>query len=248
MNTEAFLADHMRHFADSYAHFKAFGGPCVHFHIECLQAGRDGFLSVRHLEMLYATLTAWGLHRMGDEQKTKAKLTEWERFRDSILSQSSTLKQFQGLSMLQMPRLEYERTVLQMRAIYDSLDLSVSKSTVVVNSKALFHIFPDLIPPIDRQYTIRFFTQPSANWRSKSGKFRQIVLPAGPDAQFQLFKSMCVKIKELADRVNPIVFEEQRCRHNVAGPKAVDNAIVKYVRTTAAEMAGGPISHSGDDL
>jgi hypothetical protein len=34
----------------------------------------------------------------------------------------------------------------------------------------------------------------------------------------------------MADRIDPALFEEQRCRHGVLAPKAQDNAIVNYVR------------------
>jgi hypothetical protein len=82
MNTAAFLVDPKKYFVDSYEEFQAFGGRCEYFHIECLRAERDNFLSERHVEMLYATLTASGLHRMGDSEKTKCKLTKWTRFRN----------------------------------------------------------------------------------------------------------------------------------------------------------------------
>jgi hypothetical protein len=81
VNTDRFIADQKKYFAGSYELFDKFGGPCRYFHDECLRASRDEFLSERHIEMLYATLTAWGMHRMGIG---KTKLTEWRRFRDSI--------------------------------------------------------------------------------------------------------------------------------------------------------------------
>jgi hypothetical protein len=112
----------------------------------------------------------------------------------------------------------------------------VSDATVVVNSKALHHLFPDFIPPIDRQYTIRFFTRAPADWKDARGKFRVISLPAGMDAQFRLFHRICVDIKRLADRIDPTLFEAERERHGVTAPKAVDNAIVNYVRIVSARQ------------
>ena len=67
-------------FEGAYDQFEKFGGPCVYFHKECIRAGKEEMLSLRHIEMLYATLTAWGMHRMGDSEKTKTRLTSWERF------------------------------------------------------------------------------------------------------------------------------------------------------------------------
>lgn len=242
MNTPTFLAEQKQFFTDSYEQFEAFGGPCVYFHLECLRAGRDAFLSERHLEMLYATLTAWGLHRMGDTEITKTKLQGWKRFQDSFLAHADGLRQFLGYSLLQMSEDEYSEAVVQMRSCYKSLDLSMSNSTIVVNSKALFHLFPEFIPPIDRQYTIRFFKQLPDKWRDRKGKFRQIQLPAGFDPQFKLFHETCVKIKRLADQIDPALFEDQRRRHGVTAPKAMDNAIVKFVRIIEAQSAGSTSS------
>ena len=56
---------------------------------------------------------------------------------------------------------------------------------------------PELVPPIDRQYTVRFFTQAPAQWRDSKGTFRSIMLPADAGTQFQLFQEICTKAKRL---------------------------------------------------
>ncbi len=238
MNADRFIADQHMYFAGSYKQFAAFGGPCVYFHKECLRSGREAFLSLRHIEMLYATLTAWGMHRMGD---TDAKLTEWDQFRGSISALTSGLEQFRPYNLLKMPETEYSATILGLRPYYVALTLSVSDATIVVNSKTLHHLFPEFVPPIDRQYTIRFFTQLPQRWRDTKGKFRQISLPKGVAEQFDLFHRTCVDMKRLADRVDPALFEVERDQHGVSAPKALDNAIVNYVRIVSGRQArNGP--------
>src|SRR5437879_13713475 len=91
MNTERFLGDPAAYFSTAYQQFCAFGGPCVYFHRECLRAGEREFASPRHFEMLYATLTAWGMHRMGNADRTKTKLTEWDSFAQSLQACAATL-------------------------------------------------------------------------------------------------------------------------------------------------------------
>lgn len=229
MNTDRFLAEQKRYFTGSYEEFCSFGGPCVYFHDECLRAATEGFLSRRHVEMLYATLTAWGMHRMGDPKTTKTKLTDWDCFNESILAQSDVLQQFRSHRMLEMSATEYADTVLALRPIYRRFKLSVSNATVVVNSKALFHLFPEFIPPIDRQYTVRFFKQTPERWRDRKGKFQAVSLPAGLAEQFELFREICISMKRLADRIEPGIFEQERRQHRVTAPKALDNAIVNFV-------------------
>lgn len=122
-----------------------------------------------------------------------------------------------------------------LRPCYTTLKLSSSRATIVVNSKALFHLVPHLIPPIDRQYTIRFFNRQPADWFDAKGKFRLVMLPSKPEVQFELFRSTCLKIKNLADQIDRSLLDEEWTARGVTAPKAMDNAIVSYVRATAAQ-------------
>src|SRR5688572_12414403 len=114
MNTAAFLKDQRRYFLGAYQQFCAFGGPCVHFHRECLRAADVEFLSDRHVEMLYATLTAWGMHRMGDIGKTKAKLTNWDLFRSSLQAQRDLLEPLQKTSLLSVSERQYDEVLVSL--------------------------------------------------------------------------------------------------------------------------------------
>ncbi|MGC2527784.1 MAG: hypothetical protein WA639_08555 [Candidatus Acidiferrum sp.] len=235
-NVDRFLADQQRYFSGSHNQFLAFGGPCVYFHEQCLAAGAENFLSLRHIEMLYATLTAWGMHRMGDSNKAKTRLTNWLPFHTSLVSQTEGLQQFKGLRMSELSESEYSAAILRLKTHYAALKLSISDATIVVNSKAFHHLFPDLIPPIDRQYTVRFFSQAPERWLDSSGKFRTVQLPQNIDDQFHLFHTTCLAIKRLANQVDPDLLRLERERSQVSIPKALDNAIVNYVRIIVSEL------------
>jgi hypothetical protein len=124
-----------------------------------------------------------------------------------------------------------------MAPVYEALDLTASGATVVVNAKALHHFLREAIPPIDRQYTIRFLTQPSERWRDRRGKYRMILSPSGLAAQSDLFRRTCIDLKRLADSVDPALFEHQGRAHGVPAPNALDNAIVCNVRMTATSVS-----------
>jgi hypothetical protein len=47
-------------------------------------------------------------------------------------------------------------------------------------------------------------------------------------------------IKHLADRIDPELFERERLEHGVTPPKAIDNAIVNYVRMVGAKPPAEP--------
>lgn len=230
-NNDAFIAGQQQYFAGAFDRFRDFGGPSVYFHQECLRARAEhGFLSPRHIETLYATLTAWGMHRMGDSDKTKTKLTSWDRFRNSLVTGAESVRALGTVTLLGSSERDYSDTVSALRPCYDALDLSQSNATIVVNSKALFHLLPDLVPPIDRQYTVRFFRHRPAEWRDSKGKFRIVTLPTDLEAQFNMFRDICVEVKRLVDRIDRELFGAELRDHEVTPPKAIDNAIVNYVR------------------
>jgi hypothetical protein len=237
MNTARFLAGQRQYFEKSYEEFRSFGGPSVYFHEQCLHAATDAFLSLRHVEMLYATLAAWGMHRMGDPDATKTKLTDWDEFQGSIVDQRTGLEQFRSVRMLGVSERDYSDAVVALKPHYRAFKLSVSAATVVVNSKALFHMFPEFIPPIDRQYTVRFFEQPPERWRDPKGKFRMVNLPPDFEGQFDLFRNVCVGIKRMADQIEPDILERERMTHGVTTPKALDNAIVNYVKIVSKQRS-----------
>ena len=140
------------------------------------------------------------------------------------------LKSFQGVQLLSSSEDDYAEAVSSLLPSYRRLRLSASGATTVVHSRALYLVLPDLIPPIDRQYTVRFFSQPPDRWRDCKGKFRPAMLPSGFDAQFRLFQSTCIKVKHLADRVDRALLEKERREHGVTPSKAIANAIANYVR------------------
>lgn len=227
MNTELFLRDPLRYFENSYHQFLKFGGPCVYFHESCLQACAEDFLSRRHIEMLYATLTAWGMHRMGEGM---TKLVSWEHFSSTLLEQRSLLVSLQGQRMVDLTDDAYGQLIDSLAPTYFGIEVSISDSTIVANSKALFHVLPDLVPPIDRQYTWRFFYLPLSRWRCSNGKYRSVTLPAGRQDQFRGFRDTCLRVKRLADAAGRVALLAGGVGAKVSAPKAVDNAIMNFVR------------------
>ncbi len=72
MKNEDDLITRLRYYYDlSLAVLKEFGGPSIYFHVQAIAEQGSHFLSDRHIEMIYATLASWGMHRMGDPEETK---------------------------------------------------------------------------------------------------------------------------------------------------------------------------------
>ena len=209
---------------------KEFGGPSIYFHVQSIREQEINFLSDRHIEMIYATLASWGMHRMGDPDSTKAKLVDFDDFRRAILSQQKRLQEFISLRIESCTQEQYEEYIDKLNDIYCSLKVSISDATIVAHSKTLAHILPNLIPPIDRQYTIRFFTQENKNFFTRSGKYRQINLPSGLEKQFSDFKKYSSRIKALFDRCDCQIFTIDKNTFNTSYPKIMDNLIMAFVK------------------
>lgn len=139
-----------------------FSGPSTYFHSRVLRMIRnnDDYAKLLHddsfLEMIYATLTAWGMHHMG---RRGPKLIEFGKFCESIRSQEDNLKKMHSykLSLLNEGDLDNIKAVLS--KLFDFLKVNgpKTKTTLVVNSKLLHHLLPDLVLPIDIEHTMKFY-------------------------------------------------------------------------------------------
>jgi hypothetical protein len=231
MNNEDELIRQLRYYYDlSLAVLKEFGGPSVYFHIQAIKEQEANFLSHRHIEMIYATLASWGMHRMGDPEETKAKMVEFDFFAESLLAQRDELKRFTVLRMESCTAKEYENHINDLKDIYYGLKLSISDATIVAHSKVLAHILPNLIPPIDRQYTIRFFTQDNKKFFTDAGKYRMINIPKGLAVQFEHFKRYTGRMKTLFDQCDCNMFTVDKKSFNTSYPKIMDNLIMAFVK------------------
>jgi len=124
----------------------------------------------------------------------------------------------------------YASILKRLRLPYQSPNLSISETSIVANSKTLAHILPDLIPPIEWQYTIRFSTQEYRDFFLKNGKYKPVSLPNDRNNQFALFRKLCYAMKALLDQCDLDMFELNEDTFSTSYPKIIDNLIVAYVK------------------
>ncbi|MCJ7624789.1 MAG: hypothetical protein MUO76_14910 [Anaerolineaceae bacterium] len=123
-------------------------------------------------ESLYATLTAWGMQRMGPGN---TKLVEFEEMRQSFLEQRDRIESVQKKTLFDIAWEDVQITAEKCWEIICSLRVGIGRVKLVAGSKALQHLIPDLIPPIDRQYSLQFFYgNKNLNQRTEGGKFNEI--------------------------------------------------------------------------
>ena len=200
---------------DDFVKAKRFTGPSLYFHRRAVATAGDPRVE-RHLEYVYAAVASWGMHRMGPGG---AKMLDFAEFRRSALDLKPLLQKARGY-VLGTAAYDEWRIVEE---IFMGMRIMKSGSDLVGNSKAMAHMLPNLIPPIDRSYTLRFLRETT-------------VVPQSKEAQWQLMKSMVegffarvARDRSFAARAEDWLRRKDRCLWDTSVPKIIDNLLVGAV-------------------
>ena len=153
---------------------------------------------------LWRTLTLWGMN------KRRAELTPESVFRNSLRQCASEI------GMLEDARLDAE-TLSATKAgdsiwgLIDRLRISATSARLVATTKALHHLLPHLVVPMDRQFTGAFF-----NWNNQAWQVKQE----------QSFKAAFLIFARIARSAKPAQYVSSGW--NTSPTKVIDNAIVAY--------------------
>lgn len=133
---------------DNYYQAATFSGPSLHFHLRTLEATCDRNLD-QFAESAYALLCSWGMHRMGPRGSKMRDFVEFYESLKSVWQEAQSLRD-------KSPRDLNEGDWKLLKSIFISIRCMRSKTSLVGNSKVMAHLLPNLVPPIDRQYTWKF--------------------------------------------------------------------------------------------
>ena len=151
-------------FTDCVAAFEAseaFPGPSLYFHLRAIERRRrhqtvSSLLDdTQFLEYAYAVLPAWGMHRMGAQA---AKVGDFTAIVTALRQATPALEKLWTLRITTLSPEAAGEVAATAWAVIAHIKVSTSRTQIVAGSKMLHHLLPDLIPPIDRQYTFSFFT------------------------------------------------------------------------------------------
>jgi hypothetical protein len=203
-----------------YERSKTFSGPAVYFHRRAIErrhlhkAAEDLLADKLFLEYVYAVLPAWGMHRMGAQ---RAKVTEFDRLASSLQAAAPLLSELWPLDIIALNPVSVPAISDKVWQVISGIRASTSETQIVAGTKVLHHVLPDLIPPIDRQYTFRFFTGQKA---VRSG-------------DRQAFMDWFPYLAEIGRRCrSPIEAATLRSTPTAMGhAKVIDNAIIGFMLT-----------------
>jgi len=161
------------------------------------------------IELVYTTLTAWNMNQRG------AKLAKFDLFKQSILDNKDTI---QSLEKYRIEELDSITDAIEkpIRALFKKLDLVETQSKLVTFSKTLHFFLPNLLMPIDRAYTLRFFYK---NYSE-----------ANADEQIQIYLDILDQFRQFAKKHRDNkAFKERNKRWDKNLPKMIDNIIIAFI-------------------
>ncbi len=157
------------------------------------------------LESLYKTLRAWGIGLRG------AILVPYPEFKRAIQNKAKLISDLEEFRIDDI-QINPQQLSNSLWGLMDSLEIVENNAKLVASSKALHHILPDLIVPIDRAYTRRFF-----GWH-------------GPEFQYNQKKFLSLAFESftiIARATNPKKYVG--IGWNTSQTKVLDNAIVGFM-------------------
>lgn len=110
---------------------------------------------------------------MGD---TSTKLRDLDEIKSSFRNQAERIEEIERLVITALTDPQPKQIAQQLWHIIKELKVGIGGTKLVASSKALHHLLPSLMPPIDREYTLCFFYK-DKNLYDEETKFLEIFQP-----------------------------------------------------------------------
>lgn len=147
---------------DRHCPFTRYGQ--LEYHVETIHRLRElgsteaALKDVSFQTGLYRTLEAWGIGSRG------SVLRPLPSFVAALGAKAEEIRDLEGLTIDQRD-LDVSSVAKKLAHLIQDLDIVDNKIRVVPGSKALHHLLPELVVPIDREYTQRFFDWPNSRFQ-----------------------------------------------------------------------------------
>ena len=115
----------------------------------------------RFQRALYKTLQAWGIGSRG------SRLKPFDQFAAILSRQNQAVAQFETM-ILDDRQLDVGTTINALWTLMSQLPIVENAALLVPVTKALHHVLPELVVPMDREYTQMFF-----GWQNPRFQYRQ---------------------------------------------------------------------------
>ena len=181
--------------------------PGSYLYNKIMKYSLDSKFSKEFIELVYVTLSAWNMNSRG------AKLQDFEVLKKSIIRNKKTIHDLNSYTLKDMNN-QTVRGLLE--NLFTNLDLvAEGKPPLVTFSKTMHFFLPDLIGPIDRTYTMKFF-------------YNNTNVPSSITNQFKRFMDIEIEYCNLAKKYKLTKYKDSIWNRTI--PKIVDNMIIGYLR------------------
>jgi hypothetical protein len=222
------LLNSLDHAHDAYHKAELFSGPSLYFHLRSLDAAREKDIG-HFTEYVYATLASWGMHRMGPGG---SKMREFKEFRSSL----SDVWQAAMLLQQRTPGSLTECDWKMLKTVFCGIRCMASKTILVGHSKVMAHLLPNLVPPLDRAYTLTFLFK---HGRIKNGgELEWKTLVEILDGFFY----PVVRSPIFQQKAQKWLAQSNRSNWDTSELKIVDNLLIGLLKIQRAEQ-GDPANH-----
>ena len=164
-------------------------------------------------DSLRRTLELWRM------KQRAAKLTSASVIHDSLRRHASEIGELED-ERLDAETLSTTKTGDLIWQLIDRLRISDTDARLVGTTKALHHLLPNLVVPMDREFTGAFFNWNNHAWQKK---------------QERSFKDAFQVFAEIASKAKPAQYVGSGW--NTSPTKVIDNAIVAYCRQNSLNKA-----------
>ncbi len=205
-----------------------FRGPSIYFHDETVKRFSSLSCNIEEacndaefLAKLYATLACWGMHRMGNPAN---HMVEFADFRKTLKKYIVSIQELQDVLIINIAdgygKAGNEDIVDKISdkiwEIIKGLKIAHNDTHLVAGTKVLHHLLPQLVPPIDRTYSLRMF-------------YGNTYLYCEKEVFRQLFRCYFVFAYECKRDVERLLIEPGHVM-NTSFTKVLDNAVVGFIR------------------
>ena len=182
--------------------------PGSYLYHQIMEYNFDSKFSKKFIELAYVTLSAWNMNSRG------AKLQNFEVFKKSIVNSEKT---FNILNAYTLKDMDDQIVRVLLEKLFNNLDLvAEGKPPLVTFSKTMHFYLPNLIGPIDRTYTMKFF-------------YNNTGVPSSITSQFKRFMDIQSEYCKIAKECKLSKYIDGVWNRSI--PKIVDNMIIGYMRT-----------------
>ena len=106
----------------------------------------------KFITLTYLTLISWNM------DQRKAHLEFFDTYQKNILENLDKFEDLKGVSLEKISESELPMIKAKLKALYNNLDLMISKGRIVSNSKVLHFFLPDLMMSVDNN-TLNYLEQ-----------------------------------------------------------------------------------------